>query len=144
MQTLEQKMKAVDAALLRWQTRLIKASNMVTKLTKKKRRLEAQRDKPRQTTKPPEKPVPVISTSDPDLVEKVSVVLEANRKKEDDLTIPKLLRRDPNADALKAMNKRIEERVASRSKKSAKIKAPSRLIAKAMAERDAINQAAKK
>jgi hypothetical protein len=147
VQNIEQKLKAVDTALVRWQSRLVRASNMVSKLTKKRRRLQLAA-----TIPPDAKPVAVVKVKVPVETDHLSEAAftdfvqrgQAAQAAVDDLTIPKLLKRDPNADALKAMNKRIEQRAAERSKKPAKAKAPSKLIAKAMAERDAINEAAKK
>jgi hypothetical protein len=55
MQTLEQKLSAVDAQLKRWQTRLTRASNMVVKLDRKRRRLQLQALQPKDA-----KPVAIV------------------------------------------------------------------------------------
>lgn len=62
MQTVEQKLAVVDASLRRWQTRLTRASNMVVKLARQRRRLTNN-----MATVRVEKAKPVVETPLPEL-----------------------------------------------------------------------------
>jgi hypothetical protein len=65
MQTISQKLEAVESKMRRWHTRLTRASNALRKLEAQRRRLTAQ-----------PKPVPVIASDDPNLVGKVAAALD--------------------------------------------------------------------
>lgn len=124
------KLAHVEAAMRRWHTRLTRASNMLQKLERQRRRLQLQQQvgvgRPKETT-------PKASSIDVDEVRRqVDAAIDA--------PIPAFLKCDPNAEALKKMNERIEKRAADRSKKPAKEKPPGRILAKAMAERDALRK----
>ena len=73
MQTLSQKIEAVESKMRRWHTRLTRASNALRKLEQQRRRLTAQ-PKPVKVTVVP-KPVPVIASDGPNLVGKVADAL---------------------------------------------------------------------
>ena len=107
------KLADVEAKMRRWHTRLTRASNMLQKLERSRRRLQLQQqvgvgrpkhgnveksDHPvgsKKSTQPP-----AISTDDPDLVEKVAAALD----------IPPFLKREPvDVDKLKAQRKSKEE-----------------------------------
>lgn len=108
------KLANVEASLKRWQTRLTRAANKVNELDRKRRRLQAQMgpvgltdlignvekpDHPVGSKKSTSEP-PVISTDDPDLVEKVAAALD----------IPPFLKREPvDVEKLKAKRKSKEE-----------------------------------
>jgi hypothetical protein len=96
-----QKLADVDTRLRRWETRMTRATNMVAKLSKQRRRLAVQLGRPDRT--PPfvqaadlneaersadgHNPGPAISVDDPDLESKVAAALD----------IPTFLRRGQDA-----------------------------------------------
>lgn len=98
--TSHTKLQAIRDSRKRWQTRLTRATNMLRKLDQRERRLlakEGRADSPASssaTVTSVNPPVPVISVSDPDLVEKVAAALESSR--DDGLKIPAFLSRKPD------------------------------------------------
>jgi hypothetical protein len=105
-----QKLTDVDTKMRRWQTRLTRATNMLNKLSKQRRRLAIQLGQPVAKADPVIEAKaelvqtvydrlgeiaspPAITTSDPDLVEKVAAALD----------IPPFLKRtQADADKMKA------------------------------------------
>lgn len=104
MQDITAKLKACEASLKRWHTRLGRASRMVTKLEKQRRRLQSQigpvglTDLALAPPKPEPKPVPV------------PVPLAADI----DTTIPAAFRRSVDVDKLKA--ERLKREAADKKK----------------------------
>jgi hypothetical protein len=88
MQNVTQKLEGVETSMRRWHTRLTRASNMLHKLERQRRRLQQQG----QTTGTAK---PKVSTID---VDEVKRQLDAAI----DTTIPPLLKRDVDVDRLKA------------------------------------------
>lgn len=117
------KLAHVEARMRRWHTRLARASNMLLKLEKQRRRLLLQQEvgvgRPKQP-KPGDldyvnlsipaanefkaKRQEAISTSDPDLVEKVAAALD----------IPPFLKRDEAVDVAKLAAQRKSKEAAAR------------------------------
>lgn len=137
------KLERVEAAMKRWHTKLTRATNELNKLRRKRERLMKQKPLSsieRRVGLGPLKPETVaaleaVEARPPSLGTAPEEVIPAAIQPGALDDIPTFLKRDPNADALKAMNRRIEERAAKRKPKKPAKDSP--LLAKAVAESEA-------
>lgn len=103
------KLAHVEASMRRWHTRLTRASNMLQKLERQRRRLALQQMVWVGAPRPKKAEPPVIATDDPDLVEKVEVALNAARQEDPFAIPPELNRADPFiAEKMTAARKKAE------------------------------------
>ena len=101
MKNTTEKLAACEASLKRWHTRLTRASNMVTKLEKQRRRLMPLRTMADRTAEQKrDRAMPGLAT--------VTIDVDEVRRQVDaaiDTTIPPEFKRDVDVDALKAQRK---------------------------------------
>lgn len=165
MKTREEKLAAIDASIKRWLARVRRASNAIAKLEQRRNRLLKARD-PMRVGKMSPAMAKALEIADRPVNEEIATIVQAQNQgefvqdkydaieaaalqlvekpkalvhRDDDLTVPAFLRRDPNETALKKMNQRIAKRATQRK---AQKPVKSRLLARAIEDNERRNSKA--